>query len=153
MTCRSSLRRRHAVVAFISFLAVAATLPSMADADRPGGGVVVAVVEPRDAGSGLDYSVSIGGRRLESTKAVMDGLREAAGAKLMLLMRADVRIGRVSEVVSMASKNGYWGDAISLFVFDVKREGVVVIPGYRYADYTEDPALLARLASSGGGRE
>ena len=146
--------RQHKL-ALIGFLAVASSLASgpyivNADQQEPGG-VVVAVIEPRDAGSGLDYSVSIAGTKLESTKAVMDGLRQAAGARLLLLMRSDVPIGHVNELVSMASKNGYWADAITLFVFDVKREGVTAIPGYRYSEYTEDPARLTKLANPGGG--
>jgi hypothetical protein len=109
------------------------------------GNIVVAVVEPRVEAPGLSYSVSVQGKKLQSTKAVLDGLAEAAGSNLMLLVREDLPLRDITEVVSIALKVGYRREAIHLFAFDEKREGVVAIPGYRYAAYSENPESLSQL--------
>lgn len=109
------------------------------------GNTVVAVVEPRVEAPGLSYSVSVQGKKLQSTKAVLDGLGEAAGSNLMLLVREDLPLRDVTEIVSIALKVGYRREAIHLFSFDEKREGIVAIPGYRYAGYSENPESLSQL--------
>lgn len=114
---------------------------------------VVAIVEPRIGASGLSYSVSIRGERFESTKSVLDSLGDANTAKLMLLVREDTPLASVIEIVSMGLKSGYERDSIYLFSFDAERRGVVAIPGYRYAEFSENPAVLSKLVAGYGDRD
>lgn len=114
---------------------------------------VVAIVEPRIETDGPSYSVSIQGRKFESTKELLDGLGDGAGSTLMLLVREDTSIEDITEIASLALKAGYRRDAIHLFVFDEERAEVVAIPGYRYAGYSESPESLSRLVTSQESRE
>jgi hypothetical protein len=111
------------------------------------GHAIVALLEPSLERPGSVYTVTIEGKRYESVGALMDALRETNGSEMILLVREDVRVGQIVEVVSIATKAGIQAETIALFVFDRERRAVQSIPGYRHAGYTLDPRVLHNVVS------
>jgi len=111
-------------------------------------GVVVAVVEPRTAGSGpgeLSYSVSLGESKLTTTLTILNGLARPRGERLAILIHQDIPIGTLGTLVSMASKAGYSGDNIVAFIFYAGRTSMLEIPGYRSVTFSTDPEVVSGL--------
>lgn len=108
--------------------------------------VVVAVLEPsaRDSGAHqLGYSVSVGKSRFTTGDEVLNGLAETNGKHLAIVAREDVSLGAILTVASLASKAGYLH--YSVFVFDRERKGMAEIPGFKWVDFSTDPATVEAL--------
>jgi len=118
-------------------------------------GVVVAVVEPRIAGSEpgeLSYSVSLGDSKLTNTLTILNGLARPRGQpltpgsyRLAILIHEDVPIGTLGTLVSMATKAGYSVDNIAVFLFYAQRRSMLEIPGYRSVRFSTDPEVVGGL--------
>ena len=113
--------------------------------------VVVAVVETRSdlPGPGeADFSVSLAGTKLVTTLDMLNGLSRPRGRRLALLVRDGVPIGTLTEVLSMASKAGYSGDEVSIFLFPADRRtmqqiSLVEFPSLSNLAFTTDPREIA----------
>lgn len=144
------------LVAGVLALELVACIPSAA-AQVPR--VLVAVVEPHARGSrpgDLDFSVSLGERKLTNTNTLLDGLARPGDAQLMLqsqplaiLIHHEVPVGTLAEVLVFATKAGYSAKNIAIFLFDAERRSMMrIAPDLRNVPFSTDPAAIAGYAST-----
>ena len=68
----------------------------------------------------------------------------AEGDQLAVLFAAAVPIEAIFDVASMASKVGYFGDTLKLFILDSKREGMHELSlGKKWVAFSADPEAMA----------
>ena len=108
----------------------------------------VAIVERDPMPPG--YRIVIEGRRSRGGD-MLDGLAEGYvdGDQLALLFDADVPLEAIATLMSLASKVGYYGERLKLFVLDGRRRsmGELSLDGDWIA-FSSDPATMAARFSS-----
>lgn len=138
--------RELSVVLICSLVLLLGVYSPAAEAKSPK--VVVAVVEPRakqsKAGE-LSYSVSIDGKELTTTLAILNGLSRPKGEHVAILVHQDIPIGTLGTLVSIASKAGYESESIVTFIFYAERITMLRIPGYQNVKFSVDPEVVIGL--------
>ena len=142
-----AISRSIGIILFVTMMVTLNSASCVAETAAEGAArVVVAVVEPgaRDAGAHqLGYSVSVGKSRFTTGDEVLNGLAETKGNHLAILAREDVSMGAIPFIAALASKAGFL--RYTVFVFDLKREGMSEIPSFKWFDFSTDPATIGAL--------
>jgi hypothetical protein len=127
---------------FTALLLVSLGFPRSSAAEERG--TTVAIVELDSTPPG--YAVVIAGTRYRGLLKMLNGLATdyTQGDQLAVLFASDVPLEAIATLASMASKVGYFGDTLKLFVLDSKREGMLELSlGKDWAAFSADAQAMA----------
>ena len=110
------------------------------------GATRVAIIELDSTPPG--YAVVVAGARHRGTLDMLNGLATdyEQGDQLAVLFAAEVPIEAIASIASMASKVGYFGDTLKLFILDHKRKGMFELSIDKdWVAFSTEPRSLAEL--------
>lgn len=110
--------------------------------------VSVVVVEPQPNSSKLTL-VKIDGAIQKTGLDILNNLAKSCSEHVAILVRDDLKVGTLTQFISMAQKVGYSSEEISFFIFNKNRERMLDFKHLIDLKYSENPKDIEMLIKKG----